>query len=54
MRESEGMSEGGGATRSKSVPAEAHVGPQLQRGALATLIFVPPPSPEPASLIQFC
>lgn len=32
----------GGETRSESVPADAHVDPQLQRGAVATLVFVPP------------
>lgn len=50
-REREGMSEGGGEMRSESVPADAHVGPQLQRGAVAILLFVPPTL---TPLIQFC
>ena len=31
--------------RSQSVPANAHVGPQLQRGAVATLVCVPTAAP---------
>lgn len=37
---------GRGCEMSESVPADAHVGPQLQRGAVATL---PPPTPMLAS-----
>lgn len=40
----------GGEMRSQSVPADAHVGPQLQRDAVATLVCEPPPTPAP--LIQ--